>query len=56
MEQNNDRLTITSDSEVIDVLLCPRKTPLAYQRKLKELIKIAGMTEDEANICYNPYS
>lgn len=48
MEQNNDRLTITSDSEVIDVLLCPNKTPLVYQRKLKELVEIAGMTEDEA--------
>lgn len=48
MEQNNDRLTITSDSEVMDVLLCPNNTPLAYQRKLKELIEIAGITEDEA--------
>lgn len=48
MKQNNDRLTITSDCELIDVLLCPNKTPLAYQRKLKELVEIAGMTEDEA--------
>lgn len=48
MEPNNNRLTITSNCEVIDVLLCPNKTPLAYQRKVKELVEISGMTEDEA--------
>lgn len=48
MEQNNNRLIITSDCEVIDVLLSPNKTPLAYQRKLKELIEISGMPQDEA--------
>ncbi|WP_195594670.1 hypothetical protein [Bacteroides fragilis] len=48
MEKNNNRLVITSDVEVIDVRLCPNKTPLAYQRKLKELVEISGMTGDEA--------
>ena len=48
MVQNNNRLVITADSEVINVLLCPNKTPIAYQCKLKELIEISGMTEDEA--------
>lgn len=52
MEQNNsfltNPLTITSDCEVINVQLCPNRTPTVYQHTLKDLIEIAGMTEQEA--------
>lgn len=48
----NDELRITTDEgDVIDVYLCPEKTPIAYQRKKKELIASCGMTEDEAEQC-----
>lgn len=48
MMNNNAELIITSDAETIDVLLTPTKTPVAYQRKLCELINNSGMTEKEA--------
>lgn len=35
------------EGDVIDIYLCPNKTPLTYQRKVKCLIS-SGMTEDEA--------
>lgn len=36
------------EGDVIDVLLCPNKTPIVYARKKKELIERSGMSEDEA--------
>lgn len=36
------------EGDVIDVLLCPNKTPIVYARKKKELIECSGMTEDDA--------
>nr|DAE55306.1 MAG TPA: hypothetical protein [Caudoviricetes sp.] len=48
----DDELRITEDEgDVIDVYLCPDKTPIAYQRKKKELIAHCGMTEAEAERC-----
>lgn len=48
----DDELRITTEEgDVIDVFLCPNKTPVAYQRKKNELIKMAGMTEEEAERC-----
>lgn len=44
-----DELRITTDEgDVVDILLCPNKTPIAYQRKKKELMEQSGMTEPEA--------
>jgi hypothetical protein len=34
--------------EVIDIFLTKEKTPIAYAAKLKELIEISGMTQEEA--------
>lgn len=48
MKKDNTELIITSDAETIDVLLTPTKTPVAYRRKLHELINGSGMTEKEA--------
>lgn len=48
----DDELRVTEEEgDVIDVYLCPEKTPIAYQRKKKELIERSGMTEDEAEQC-----
>lgn len=48
----DDELRITTEEgDVVDIFLCPNKTPVAYQRKKNELIKMAGMTEDEAERC-----
>lgn len=48
----DDELRITEDEgDVIDVYLSPDKTPVAYQRKKKELMASCGMTEDEAERC-----
>jgi hypothetical protein len=48
----DDELRITTDEgDVIDVYLCPEKTPIAYRRKKKELMTNCGMTEDEAERC-----
>lgn len=42
-------LRITEEEgDVVDIYLCPNKTPVAYQRKKKELMESAGMTEEEA--------
>lgn len=48
----NEELRITTDeSDVIDVYLCPNKTPVAYARKKKELMESCGMTDAEAEDC-----
>lgn len=48
----NDDLRITTDEgDVVDIYLCPHKTPIAYQRKKKELMESTGMTEAEAENC-----
>ena len=45
----DDELRITEDEgDVIDIYLSPNKTPVAYQRKKKELMESCGMLEDEA--------
>lgn len=47
-----DELRVTTDvGDVIDIYLDPIKTPVAYQRKKKELMQSAGMTESEAESC-----
>lgn len=44
-----DELRITTEEgDVVDIFLCPHKTPVAYARKKKELMESAGMTEVEA--------
>lgn len=44
----NEELRITTDEgDVVDIHLCPNKTPIAYQRKKKEYME-SGMTEQEA--------
>lgn len=48
-EEPDAQLVITDDAEVIEIYLSPNKTPIAYQRKLKELVETAGMTEAEAH-------
>lgn len=48
MENNDRELIITDEAETINVCLSPTKTPIAYQRKLQELINGNGMTEKEA--------
>ena len=44
---NDNKLIIISETEVIDVHLCPNKTPIVYERKFRELVKYSGMTEEE---------
>jgi len=41
---------IEDEGDVIDVLLTPNKTPIAYNRKLHELINKSGMTKEEAEV------
>lgn len=45
---NELRITI-EETDIIEVQLCPNKTPIAYQRKKKELVECSGMTEEEAD-------
>ncbi|CDN31888.1 hypothetical protein BN938_1808 [Mucinivorans hirudinis] len=48
----NEELRITTDEgDVVYIHLCPNKTPIAYQRKKKELVECSGMTEAEAENC-----
>lgn len=47
MDTKNNQLTITNECEIVDVLLSLEKTPIAYGRKLRELVE-QGMTEEEA--------
>ncbi len=48
-KRTEDALVIHNEvGDVIDVFLSPCRTPATYQRKKKELIEIAGMTEEEA--------
>ena len=48
----SDELRITNDEgDVIDIWLDPIKTPVAYQRKKRELMQSAGMSESEAENC-----
>lgn len=45
-----DELKIsTEETDIINVRLCPNKTPVAYRRKKKELVECSGMTEQEAD-------
>ena len=49
MNKFEESLRVTEDEgDVIDVLLTPEKTPIAYNRKLHELINKSGMTKKEA--------
>lgn len=45
---DNELRISEEEGDVIDILLCPNKTPIVYTRKKKELIESSGMTEDEA--------
>lgn len=47
MCSEKENLIITADAECIDVLLTPSETPVAYERKLYELVN-SGITEEEA--------
>ncbi|MDR2005298.1 MAG: hypothetical protein LBQ74_19930 [Prevotella sp.] len=49
MNKFEEPLRVTEDEgDVIDILLTPEKTPIAYERKLYELINKTGMTKEEA--------
>ena len=45
---SKDLRITTDEGDVIDVFLCANKTPIAYQRKKRELMEICGMSEQEA--------
>lgn len=48
----DEELRITEDKgDVVNIYLSPNKTPVAYQRKKKELMESCGMTGDEAERC-----
>ena len=45
----DDKLRITTDeNDVLDIWLTIEKTPIAYNRKMKELVESSGMTKEEA--------
>lgn len=50
MSKENQLRITEEEGDVVDIFLCPNKTPVAYARKIKELMS-AGMTEAEAENC-----
>ena len=48
MESKDTSLKITPEAETIDVFLSPSKTPVAYEKKIRELTDSSGMSKAEA--------
>ena len=49
MTQNNEPLRITEkEGDVLEIYLTQEKTPIAYKRKLYELVERSGLTQTEA--------